>query len=213
MAEEHNALKYGSPISKGAAAALGGGYGEVGISRMSETLQPVANLWQVPEWAYLRNEYLFATRVSSPAVALRFSGIELVNPLGSQVIAVLEGVHLDSASTLAVDLQMDTGAALGTTATTRGLGRDGRLFTRNTPNVTLSRLTVVTGDFAAGANTPQDRLLDISPSFPQIPALGPWVITPGTKLFLLAAIAANVVAAALFWRERQAFPGELINGG
>jgi len=199
MAEEHNALKYGPSISKGASTVLGGAYGDVGISRLSESLVVVADLWSMPEWELPRGDIRFSRAVVSAAVALRFSSIELVNPTGSDKMAVVEDVAAFSGVTCS--MQVDSGAALGTTATTRGVAND----TRFTQLGAVSTCTVVTGDLAASTNLPQKFLFSSAIQRRQLK----FTIAPGRKLFLIADTANSFVAADLEWRERSPFPGEL----
>lgn len=206
MAEEHNAIKYGVTLSSAAANAAGGGYGDVGVSRLSETLTPVMDLWSKPEWAHLRQERLYARALLIGAVAARNSSVELVNPAGSSVIAVLEQIQAIS-TVLDVELSLDTGAAIAANpVVTRGVPLDGRQ-TLVTPGPT-SRCTLTTGDLAAGvaAGLLQYRFgnLDL--------ITYPAILVPGSKLFVIQATQNQAFRLNLTWRERNAFPGELTRG-
>jgi hypothetical protein len=198
MAEEHNALKYGPQLSKAASVVLGGGYGDVGLSRLSESLVVVADLWSQPEWALPRSEILFARFVDVPAVVARFASIELVNPIASRTLAVV--TYIQSVAG-AFQASIDNGTAIAANPVTEaGVALDGRW-----PQLgETSRLSVVSGDLAAGVVTPQWQwaagLRDPTPT---------WILDPGRKLFLVCTGVTTAISANIVWRERFPFPGEL----
>src|SRR5574342_537374 len=202
MAEEHNAIKYGTTISKAGAVATGGAYGDVGISRLSETLTPIIDLWARPEWALLRGEIHFARFVSGQAVAGRFSGFEVVNPAGASKIAVVRLKPILASDQL--QAVIDFGAAIAANpVTNRGVALDARY-----PSVgEVSQCTIVTGDYAGGVVLPQwlwraaTTVVDaVSPE---------WVLVPGSKLFVLTGAILQVFYCNVLIRERSPFPGEL----
>jgi len=204
MAEEHNALKYGPVISKAGSIAAGGGYGDVGISRLGETLQPVIDLWSRPEWALLRSEILFARFADSAAVAARFSSIEFVNPAGSQIVAVVSFVLPTTAS----EMNLDAGTAIAANPlVTRGRARDSRYRQLGDSSI----CTITTGDLAAGLVGPQRRFNGVTGG--DLVDRQGWVITPGQKLFIIGTAVLTQVTANLGWSERAAFPGELQASG
>ena len=201
MAQIHNELRRTGALLRGIKNALGVTDGEAGVERFSETLQPVFNIWDRPEWEILRGEILFSRSALSGGVALLFSSIELVNPATANVLAVVTLVRNAGAGLSSVaEIQVDSGAALGAVATTRGIARDSRY-----PQLgAVSQCTVVTGNLAAGANLPQ-RFLDLADQEEQ-----GYIIHPGRKLFVLAVAAAAALRVSLAWRERPVFQGELI---
>jgi hypothetical protein len=169
-----------------------------GIERGGETLTPTIDLWSLPEWKLPRGEILYSRHVTSPGVALRFSSVELVNPVGSRVIAVCSVLLMDGGTN--VQLAVENGVALGVTATTRGAPNDARH-----PGIAAasSKCTVVTGDLAAGIAVPQfnliqDMQLDV-----------PWILIPGSKLFGIASTVATGFDFSLVWSERELQDGEL----
>lgn len=89
MGQLHNELTRGL-FSSALTAALGVAKGRGGLERFGETLQPIVNLWERPEWAFLRQEQLWAVRQSQGAVALEFGHIAIANPANSGVISVVE---------------------------------------------------------------------------------------------------------------------------
>lgn len=203
MAEEHNAIKYGSTISRAGAIAVGGAYGDVGISRLSESLVPSINLWQRPDWALLRGEIDFARFVSPAVVAGRFATTEIVNPNAGSKIATVY-VNLQGASD-AVDFVIDNGPAIAANqVTNRGVAVDGRF-----PNLgEVSQCTIVTGDAAAGTVLPQYRWRNAA--LGQImPHWLAWVLPPGRKIFIASGAVAQTFSLNVFIRERTPFPSEL----
>lgn len=202
MAEEHNALKYGPRISSAAAVTLGGGYGDVGISRVSESIVVVQDLFDhrtKPEWALPRGEKLFARRVQSAAVAARFSTVELVNP-SLTMLLVVDLIQLTTNSTW----QIDSGAAVAANpVVTRGVCEDGR-----DPQLgAVSIATLTTGDTAAATNLPQGI------SFSSVTPVRMRMILPpgptGNRLFIAGPGVLTQLDLMIQWRERQPFPGEL----
>lgn len=92
MASVHNELQRGT-LSAAVTRALGSMRGGGGLERFGETLQPVMDIWSLPEWAYLRTETLGAgTRVA--AVGANNGAIALGNPLTSRSLVVIEAVRV-----------------------------------------------------------------------------------------------------------------------
>ena len=195
MAIEHNAISYGTQLSKAASSAFGLAEGEPGLGRLGETLQPVADLWQRPEWALLRGEIWFGRWVVSVAVALRNSVIELTLASTARQLAVIRVL----AQANAFDIAMDNGAAVAANPlTSRGVATDHRY-----PQVgEVSQLLITTGDTATGATLPIVRSVSTvwSPYF---------VLNPGGRLFIANPTQAELIAANILWYERPPFPGEL----
>lgn len=201
MAEEHNAIKYGVTISQAAAIASGGAYSDVGVSRLSETLTPTMDLWSRREWELLRGEIMFGRALTSPVVAARFSSIELVNPAGNTKLCVVRGI-VRFGGAAGIDFSVDSGAALGVTTTNRGVALDRRF-----PQLgETSTCTLVIGDLAAGAANVQ---WSTSTSVPASTVPLPWVLPPGSKLFMVSDTAATAIFLNIFFSERSPFPGEL----
>ncbi len=196
MPHVHNALHHFTQIQDAYRKALGEtDPGFTGIERAGETVTPTIDLWAQPDWAFLQGRILFARRVSSAAVAGRFSSVELVNPAGSGILVVTELIRSGTSS---LDIAVDSGTALGVTATTQGLARDTRY-----PAGPVSVATVVTGDLAAGVTQPQDRITS------GVLANRPYILRPGTKLFLVGLAVNTAIEVVLYWMERRVLNGEL----
>lgn len=206
MAEEHNALKYSPELSKGAAQVLGGAYGDVGISRMSESLQVIADLWQQPEWAFPRGEKLWAVNPSQAAVAAEFSTVGIRNPSGSQLIVVVDQVVIFTSPGGSFSGRIAAQSTVDATATPQvrdsriGVSSGGRLQTVSIAHVDPAILGFVLWTVRLGN--------DVCTVLPF-----PVVLSPGFDFFV-GPTAVNLAANVSFiGRERQAFPGELSSRG
>jgi len=202
VGQVHNQLQQAGQLLGGIKAALGATDSEGGIERYGETLQPIVNIWDRPEWALLRGEILFSRQVTSPALAARNSVVELVNPSTSRKIAVVRLIQLVQA-TGSVDFALDTGGSIAANpVTNRGVAMDMRFRQLGE----TSQCTIVTGDTAAGVTVNnQWRLREAR--IDSIP-LG-WVIRPGTKLFMATFGQLESMQLNLHFSERVPFPGEL----
>ena len=202
MAELHNQLHRLTTVQSAYKKALGEDVGEFrGLERAGETLTPLINLWDRPEWELLRSEIIFSRVGTAAAVAARFSSVELVNPTGSGILAVVRRVALHGGT---AQMSVDSGGALGVTTTTRGIANDTRYATLGEASV----CTVVFGDLAAGIALPQDQATAAAPSGP-LGSFNPYILAPGRKLFVIATAVLSAITVGLLWTERRALPGEL----
>lgn len=72
--------------------AIGDNKQEGGLERYGETLTPTIDLWKQPEWAFLRQERLWAATRTVTAIAAEFSMCAIVNPAGSGQIVVIDKI-------------------------------------------------------------------------------------------------------------------------
>lgn len=93
MGQVHNELTRGL-FSAALTAALGVAKGRGGLERFGETLQPTVNLWERPEWAFLRQEQLWAVRQLQGAVAGELSHVAIANPVDSNIISVITALEI-----------------------------------------------------------------------------------------------------------------------
>lgn len=203
MAEEHNALKYGPSISQAAAIAFGGAYGDVGISRLSESLTATADLWRMPEWALLRGEILFCRIPATiPAVAARFSSLELVNAATNTKLAVVRGIQNFTGATMEYNVEPG-GAIAANPVVSRGKALDGRF-----PQLgEVSTCVITTGDVVAGIVAPTNALVQSAAAL--MMPIPPLIVPPGFKVFFINPTANTANRISVFWSERSPFPGEL----
>jgi len=204
VAQEHNQLIYGPSISKAAAQAFGGAYSDVGISRLSESLQVVADLWSKPEWAFLRNEFLWWINPSQAAVAAEFAQVGIRNPSGSGMIVVVDRLCALASVSTQYELRIRAQGTIDATATPNA--RDTRL-----PQLASGLRTVSMAHTEPAATGPLGFLCASFEQHNEIGVMVPvdFVLSPGFEL-LVGPSVVNVLANVSFWgRERQAFPGEL----
>lgn len=205
----HNALSRGA-IPSALARAVGDMEGASGLERYGETLTPILDLWQQPEWCHLRRELLMSDDVSQGAVAGEFGMVALVNPAASGVIAIVERVTAWSSLQQFFSLFRDQAATVtGTLALIeRGQPRDSRdgfglasngriqLYSGSDPGLFGSRLDRMSTPSGGG-------------NFGEFKCGLPAVVTPGWAL-IVACTTVNIALEANFgWRERTAYPGEL----
>lgn len=207
----HNQLSRGQ-LSRALKLAVGDRRSEGGLERFGETLQPTIDLWALPEWAAYRDEQLAAIRTIQGAIAAEFGGIALCNPLGSNLICVVEAVSFTSSTgTIAALLEMavDTVPAAtwatvafpaaardrrfkGATGTTRCFIRQGTDPALNTMGAQLEQRTMT----AVNIN------MDFATALPVI-------VRPGDDLLVIGQTVNSALQVNWAWRERQAYPGEL----
>lgn len=201
---EHNELKYGSPLSNAAAILSGGGYGDVGISRLGETLTPVLDLWRRPEFALPRGERRWVVNPSDGADVANFSQVGIASPTGSNLIVVVEGFWISDGTNRKMFVRAGANVAFTSTSTPNAL--DTRI-----PLLTGLRATSFTHRSAAqmGSNMGEYRFLANTTQV----FIYNYVLTPGF-FFALAQETINVaINATFFGYERVAFPGELTARG
>jgi len=206
MGRVHNELNRGD-LSSALKLALGATKGEGGIERYGETLDPILNLWGMPEWAFLRNERLSALTSQQPAVAAEFGIVGIGNPLNSNTIIVVETVSSTSGAIISLRLEVVAHTVIAATVVTAaGVGslRDRRFLGPG-------RTHFVTGTDAAAppfGATVEIRAPAAANHWVDFNVL-PVVLKPGDDLVVVGATVNNTVAVNFGWRERQAYPGEL----
>lgn len=194
----HNALTSNPTLQRAFRRALGEMSNNFsGLERGSESLQPVMDLWALPEWAIIRGEIIFSRQTSIAAGgAGTFTSLELVNPTGSGILAVLLEIWNNSGI---VQGSVDSGTAIGAGATRRGLANDARF-----PQLgEVSTCTVVEGAAAvAGISLPQDALFQGERS------MRPYILPPGRKFTLFQSAANTLLSASFLWTERRLLSDE-----
>lgn len=208
MGAVHNALTRG-PLGGALTRALGDTRGSSGLERYGETLTPVMNLWDLPEWAYLRREYLCARLDQPAAVAGEYSGCAIVNPAGSNCLAVVEAVAVQYSALALFRLARATEDEVRATylaSVGRGYARDSRVYN---PGIVPGVMELLDGSdagtigyyFAVQVNT-----AGLVVTF----ATGlPFILAPGQGLVCYTTTANISPLIQFMWRERGAFPGEL----
>lgn len=91
MAQTHNALSRG-PFGRALKDALGDSKAEGALERYGETMQPIINLWGLPEWAFLRGETLWACSIVRAADAANVSIVGVMLPVASKFILMVDRI-------------------------------------------------------------------------------------------------------------------------
>lgn len=206
----HNALNRGD-LSSALLRALGNTRGAEGLERIGETLTPIIHLWGLPEWAYLRHERLAASATFGAAVVAEFAAVGVLNPVGSGMLVVVEAISVSNGAAAGQYLikQATSAVVLATLAvTTTGFVRDRRWMDSAS---FLPRAQSLTGtDVAAIVGTTHEEMrVGANVSAPAVVCV-PIVIPPGHAV-IVNNTATNVgFTASIAWRERQAYPSELV---
>lgn len=210
MAQTHNEIRKGW-LSEAVNRALGRTR-EGGIERISETLDPVLNLWGMPEWAYLRGELLWSGQVTQVAVAGEQSMLALTNPANSNLIVVIESILLAGSvqnvritpTVLRTDIEATLALALVPQA------RDNRWWQSPIVVGKQARTQFWTGSNAGSLGGIGTEKIGIVAGTFTLAATPPYILRPGTSL-LIEGVTVNLgVDFTVSGRERTAYPGELV---
>lgn len=208
MAQVHNQLSRGQ-LSRALTLAVGDRRGVGGLERYGETLQPIIDLWALPEFAAYRDEQLAAVRTFQAAVAAEFSAIALVNPAGSNLIAVLEGVTVSSSGGATAFLEIALDSAMSGTLLVTAFPAASR--DRRFKGATGTTRCFIRQGTDPALNTYGAQLEQIVSGASQLPfqiAL-PAILRPGDGAVVVLQNVNLTLTVCWAWRERQAYPGEL----
>ena len=215
MAQLHNELRRQTEILRAIKDALAITDAEVNVERLGETLTPSINIWELPEWAVLRDESLLCEATAQGAVAGELSAVGISNPTGSKAVAVVEAIRYRSGAPARV--RMAYGIAALTDAT---LGPAG-FFNRD------PRLTPGTATPGQGAVTPVRFVFGSDTSFANFltttiedasalianqdydAMCPPVVVPPGFSFVAISDTANTLLAVTIRARARTAYPAEL----
>lgn len=159
-----------------------------------------------PEWEYVKGATLAGARSTVAAVAGNFSCATLVNPLGSNLIVVLNRVNVLTAAGSGGVVRIEDGSIVGTPVTA-GV-RDGRWMPPGA-GAAGARPRAQVFAFAKAALSLATPLW----GFPQASFVSfdePLVIRPNQSIVLEVTVANIGISDVSFqWYERPAQPGEL----
>lgn len=190
-----------------------------GIERYGETLVPTFDPWDQPEWAYLRGEKLAAQSRFQAAAPGEFGMIALLNPSNivngieqNRTIAVVDAISAFSTGAIVhYQVALQTQAALVATLTfPGGIGssRDRRWTGPSGAAGGLNTIcqTLAGSDAAAFGNVIDTQGGASVPAFQSVPI----VLQAGQGVVVQGATVNIAMFASFNWRERIAFPGELL---
>jgi len=208
MPHVHNGLHHFTKEQAGYRAAVGEQDAAfTGIERAGETLTPILNIWERPEWAFPRGERLWAVSPSQSAVAAEFAQVGIINPTGSGHICVVDWAFGFNTAATAIRIEYRLGAQVTVDASAQPMPRDpraGLIATGVGPLISFANsaaarigsllfqaLSTTTGVWGPGCPPP------------------PVVLTPGFFLALGPDTVNLGIAATLSGYVRPALPGEL----
>lgn len=203
MPQVHNQLLRG-----GLSAALRNALDarEGGIERFGETLDPVIDLWRLPEWAFLRGERICGAAVTVNAgAATECSAVALRNPANSGMLAVVEYAIVSLTTAAGVQCQMASEAAVDAVLATDtvGVNLDTRFANQTNPVCFLS--SGATPAIPIGVRF----AFPTRPTYFDTPEVAGVVLSPGFCLVIQNPDDAAAIHVAYRWRERKANKGEL----
>lgn len=203
MSDVHNAIHRFGNLIAGVRRMVGGG-ADVAIERLGETLTPVINPWERPEWYHPRGERLLAVHESVGAGAATFnSGAAIVNPAGSNMIVVVTNASVIPSAASAVFMQLATEGQADTAFATDAA--PDRIDTRSKNARSVFKFGNIN---STSVGVTVERVFHTSRGvmFFQTP---PVVLSPGFALVVLNDDDAASVEISFRLYERAALPGEL----
>lgn len=216
MAQLHNEIRKGF-ISEAANRAIGRTR-EGGIERLGETMDPIINLWGMPEWAFLRGEFIWSAWRQQNAVAGQNGYVGIVNSQAGlvannrNIIIVEEAfVRVATASDVSISL-VRYGGVLSLRETNHQAcpARDTR-WPVGGANVTPMSPARISIGGAAGVLSAAGQRLETLPAsgagidFRSVPI----VLTPDWALIVEHNTVNDNISCVFAGRVRKAFPGEL----
>lgn len=207
---EHNALKYNPQLARLGERGFGIDDDEQSITRMSETLQGIADLWSQQEWAIYRKEIWFArVGLTSPAVVARNSAYELVNNTAGSapVICVVRQLLVVNPG-----ISVQVAVLNGNTAVANSVQDTCSPLDTRLPIAQVSGCGFFHGDLAAALVQPQMTLGDQNVAGTATPYSFPqYIVVPGSKLQINCPTQNQAFQLGIVFSERPPFPGELLS--
>lgn len=210
MGNIHNELRR-TPLSGALTRALGSQKGTEGLERFGETMQPVMDLWALPEWNYLRKDFLLCTNAQASAVVGEMGFVALGSPpTGRLNIIVVESITFGLGAAGSVVLRLSDYATVSGTGTpmNKGVTRDTR--TTRSSFFPGGGGTIFQGtDVGALGFSLEQGLTAGATTQGVIQVALPYILAPGAALVVQAEATNQAISANFGWRERAAYPGEL----
>jgi hypothetical protein len=200
MGQLHNELRR-TALSRALKAALGDTRADGGLERYGETLQPVMDLWALPEWAHERKEILGADARLQGAVAAQFGAYGVGIPPAGEVICVVDAMKVMSGVATLFTVERLTHAALAAAVATLAFS----IVTRDRRN----------GDFVAGVElfsgtsaTPTlgaaiENIRVVANDEHTTTTATPYVVVPGQAIVVIGQTANQAQNCSLKLRARQ----------
>lgn len=206
MPKEHNQLDYATRMQRGIRLAAGLGVDSEGVTRLSESWQPILNPYERPEFANLLGDRLVWASGRQGAVAGQVSAVGLRNPSTSQVLCTLEWHTLFAENaTRMVEARQRVQSATGVLSTASPFGRDSRFGWTGAGGAAL----LLTGANAAAAtfgSGPVARV--VVTTTVTLPVPFPVVIHPGQEFWWVWTTVNEIANVSFQWRETRILPGQ-----
>ena len=203
---EHNQITYGTSILRAYPKVLGLDPNEPGISRLSESLIGIVDLWSAPEFFFPRGDVLWATFGGNTAVAGEFGMVAISNPSTTKIVVVESATVIQqNAAGNAYATGFSTDTLLAATLGTAGVVAVDRRHGPSTVQTVIRIGTDPTFPFSTRneqIRTPVNEPFSFINTFP-------CVLGPGDGVWVQAATANTVMEVNFRGRERPSFPGEL----
>jgi len=208
MAQVHNELRRGV-LSEAIKRLLGYTRSEGGVERFGETLVPILNPFQLPEWQFLRDCQLFSSPRTSAQAAGFISRHGLTNPAGSGVIAVATCITVTNGSASTTGGAIRLNPTVPIVLNPQTIGCNDSRFIPGTRLTVLSSVTDNTQASFAASQTIDTFSIQAGDSFQWRGS--PIIVSPGFTVFTDPAGVVNTNHSSTFHGYvRKAYPGELV---
>lgn len=200
----HNAL-YGYPaLLVGIRRALGAD-AEVSVERLSETLDVALDPFALPEHMVLRGELGGCGNLAGNAAVGLYTGVQLFNPANSGRLCVIEAINAVCVNNGQVQLMRHD------TAFVDAVGAPQPTDTRVPTTRLVCQLRVEAG---GDVGVQLGRLTMLAEQAANVTGFYQWmgkpfVLGPGTGVYVRNSAVNVAINSSFQWRERQALPGEL----
>lgn len=213
MGHVHNAIHRYGALLKGIKNIFGDVDAEAGVERYGETVTPIVNPWERPEWALPMDVKLGTSQTRATLVAAEFSMVGLLVPTGSNTIVVVEGVRgrnlSDADALLLVRADVTSVSAITgfSELASASFCRDFRVLRIQGTQLTKAHLFRGTSAAPPGSNQDVAFHPTTAEATFQSP---PYVLGPGDALYVRTQTVNQSLESAWKWRERLALPGERV---
>lgn len=205
MPHVHNALHHFTDLQAAYRKAVGEAAADFnGIERAGETLTPTLNMWERPEWAFLRREALINAYHEQAAVALEVSFVGLRNPAGSGYLAVVQHVAFFTGVLATIQLTQGVIIATDVDGSEQVIARDTRW-----PLPGATPVVKIHGAGAALVGNDGFRRWIVPNSTTQLESDYEHVLHPGHELRFYVTSVNIELRCQIIGYARKALPGEL----
>lgn len=202
MTHVHNALHRATDLLRGIRRAVGLDSGEdPGVERISETLQPILDMWGRPEFSVLRGEGLFARDYSVAAGAGVRAKLQIFNPAGSKRLVMIDEVYATANTAGYISFWLHNG---NLTTLGNNLSRRDTRF----PTATMVARSYTEATAGNPSGTHMLRYGVLADQGARIPVA--WVLPQGWGLTITHLTDNVTLYVSWIGRERVMMPGELL---